>query len=129
MIWSPGMQEMVRPNVWTKLLIEKRKEYMKLKEEFLRASPADSAVDPLEIGTESTVWTEYNADERTKKVIKRDIARLYQDIPFFENNDESEEQKEKFQNDNLNHILDIVFVHLKEHPGFEYQQGYMNFAA
>lgn len=123
MFWKPGMEEVVRSNTWAEILKKKRAEYLAIKEQFLKAPPSDSAADPLEIAAESAEWSTYYADERLKnEVIAIDILRLFQDHPFFRNH--SSESTRKITNKHLITILNLVFLHQRQHPEIEYAQGY-----
>ena len=123
MFWQPGREEVVRSNTWTEILKKKRAEYLAIKEQFLKAPPSDTAADPLEVAAESTEWSTYFADERLKNdVIAIDILRLFQDHLFFHNS--SSEATKKVTNKHLITILNLVFLHQRQHPEFEYAQGY-----
>ena len=123
LFWKPGMDDIMRSNTWVDILKQKRNEFQMLKDKFLKEAPADSGVDPLEIGTDSTVWSDYFADEQLKSSVKMDVLRLYPNHPFFSNS-KQESASDTLGNRHLNAILNLVFLHLRENPNIPYWQGY-----
>jgi hypothetical protein len=103
--------DFAHPQEWIPLIQRKRAEFTDLKSRFLVPPPSDDPTHPLDRSANS-VWAQYFKDEELKTMIQRDIDRLYQTEPFFQ--DPSV----------LRAIATICFLHVRQFPSFPYQQGF-----
>jgi hypothetical protein len=103
--------DIAHPHEWTALIRRKRSQFSDIKSTFLIPAPEDAPTHPLDRSANSE-WTLYFKNEELKTVIQRDIDRLYQTVPFFQDRVV------------LKAVHDIVFLQLKQFPGYGYQQGF-----
>ena len=107
--------ESIIQSEWIAKIKENREEYEKIKEKF-HVIPNDEDDDEDKLGPLTTnkdsKWAKYFNDKALKEEIEKDTSRLFQSEPFF--------QKKR----NLEHINEILFLHVRQFPEFKYLQGF-----
>lgn len=97
---------------WSRIIKQTRSLYLKIRKHFI-INPAEIA-DKESLGPlsqENPKWDQYFQDEKQMTQIITDTNRLYQELDFFRNQD------------NIKHINEIIFLHLRRFK-IEYKQGY-----
>lgn len=104
---------------WMPLIESKRKEFDQIQEKYHPPQQFDFLLDtmgPLS-KNEKSKWTQYHKDNELKNMISRDTSRLFHDVQFFK--DEA----------NVENINEIIFLHLRNFPEIEYNQGFHEICA
>lgn len=72
----------VKPEEWIPKIQELREEYAKIKEQYIITPNEDEALGPL-TNNQDSKWQQYFVDNKLHAEIKKDMDRLFCNIPFF----------------------------------------------
>ncbi|KAH0791220.1 TBC1 domain family member 5 [Histomonas meleagridis] len=106
----------IKSDDWVRILKEKRDEFFKLKQEYIKDAPDDDSIDPL-LAKQDSRWDQFFKDQELRRQIRLDTSRAFQDMEFFQN--------EAI----LSLIEDILFLFCRTHPNYGYPQGLHELAA